>query len=284
MGDRSGFAWEEPEVYNEIDALIAAKLERTKTLSSPTCDDAEFVRRIHIDLTGLPPTPETVTAFLADSRNSRTKRDALIDSLIGSEPFIDLLTNKWADLLQVNSKFLGREGAGRFRDWIWENIAGNRPYHEFVREIITASGSNRENPAASYYKILRTPEDTMENTTHLFLGVRFNCNKCHDHPFERWTQDNYYEMAAYFGQVGLKGDPESGDKKIGGTAVEGSKPLYEIVYDKDEGEVIHERTQEVTAPRVPYEATVPERRKRPGGRAWRIGSLRPTTNTSPPAT
>ena len=92
----------------------------------------------------------------------------------------------------------------------------------------------------------------MENTTHLFLAVRFNCNKCHDHPFERWTQDQYYQTAAFFARVGLKADPASGNRRIGGTAVEGAKPLYEIVFDKPEGEVTHIRTGEVTPPEFPY--------------------------------
>ncbi|MEO6246927.1 MAG: DUF1553 domain-containing protein, partial [Opitutaceae bacterium] len=131
-------------------------------------------------------------------------------------------------------------------------VAANTPYDKFAREILTAVGSNREHPAASYYKVLRTPTETMENTTHLFLATRFNCNKCHDHPFERWTQDQYYQLSAFFAQVDLKKDPESGTKTIAGTAVEGAKPLYEIVYDKAEGEVKHDRTGEVTAPVFPY--------------------------------
>ncbi|MCA9134887.1 MAG: DUF1553 domain-containing protein, partial [Planctomycetales bacterium] len=94
-------------------------------------------------------------------------------------------------------------------------------------------------------------------TTHLFLAVRFNCNKCHDHPFERWTQDQYYELAAFFAQTGLKADPASGDKKIGGTAVEGAKPLYEEVFDKTEGEMTHVRTGEAVAPAFPYQCDVP---------------------------
>ncbi len=255
MGDRSGFVWEEPDKFNKIDEFVVSKLKRTKTASSGLCSDEDFVRRIHIDLTGLPPSAEKVTSFLGDTRDSQTKRRELIDQLIGSEPFIDLWSNKWADLLQVNRKFLAPEGAKLFREWIRAEVAANTPYQQFAQKVLTASGSNKENPAASYYKILRTPEDTMENTTHLFMGIRFNCNKCHDHPFERWTQDNYYEMAAYFGQVGLKKDDASGDKKIGGTAVEGGKPLYEVVFDKKEGEVIHDRTKEVTAPAFPFEAT-----------------------------
>ena len=155
----------------------------------------------------------------------------MIDRLVGNKEYVDYWTNKWADLLQVNRKFLDPQGAVAFRQWIRERVAENTPYDKFVYSIVTASGSNRENPAASYFKILREPAPTMENTTHLFLGVRFNCNKCHDHPFERWTQDQYYQTAAYFAQVGLKADPASGDKRIGGSAVEAANPLFEIVSD-----------------------------------------------------
>ncbi len=177
----------------------------------------------------------------------------MIDELIGSEPYVDYWTNKWADLLQVNRKFLGVEGSTKFRQWIRTAVSENRPYDDFARQILTATGSNNENPAASYFKILRTPEDTMENTTHLFLGIRFNCNKCHDHPFERWTQDQYYQMSAFFAQVGLEKDPASGDRKIGGTAVEGAKPLFEKVVDKKDGDVKHARTNAVVPPDFPFE-------------------------------
>jgi hypothetical protein len=132
-------------------------------------------------------------------------------------------------------------------------VASNQPYDDFARSILTASGSNKENPAASYYKILRDPDLMMENTTHLFLAIRFNCNKCHDHPFERWTQDQYYELAAYFAQTGLKKDPASGNQSIGGTAVEGAKPLYEEVFDKDSGEIAHVRTGEAVPPSFPFD-------------------------------
>lgn len=255
MGDRTGFEWIEPPQNNPIDGFVTAKLERTRTAPSHLCDDYEFVRRIHLDLTGLPPTAEKIRSFVDDKRDSRWKREELIDELIGSPAYVDHWANKWADLLQVNRKFLGEEGAAAFRNWIHGKVEENVPYDQFVTEILTASGSNLDNPAASYFKILRTPEDTMENTTHLFLATRFNCNKCHDHPFERWTQDQYYEMAAFFAQVDLKKDEKSGDKEIGRTAVEAGKPLYEIVSDKSEGEVKHERTGEITAPDVPYEAT-----------------------------
>ena len=258
MGNRSGFAWSEPEKWNKVDEFTAAKWQRMKILPSELCTDDEFIRRVFLDLTGVPPSADEVKAFLADKRPVREKRDALVDKLIGSEDFVEHWSNKWADLLQVNSKFLGAEGAKAFRDWIRKEVADNTPHDQFARKIITATGSNKDNPPASYYKILRKPEDTMENTTHLFLAVRFNCNKCHDHPFERWTQDQYYQTAAYFARVGLKKDPAAGDKLLGGTAVEGGKPLYEIVEELGAGEIKHDRTGKETSPAFPYPATCGE--------------------------
>ncbi len=177
MGDRAGFEWREPEKWNRIDEFTAAKWRRLKILPSELSADADFLRRVHLDLTGLPPSAEEVRAFLADARPVREKRDAVIDRLIGSPDYVDHWANKWADLLQVNRKFLGEDGARQFREWIRAEVAANTPYDVFARKILTASGSNRENPAASYYKILRTPTETMENTTDLFLATRFNCNK-----------------------------------------------------------------------------------------------------------
>jgi hypothetical protein len=254
MGDRTGFVWTEPQKWSRIDDFTAQKWKRMKIAPSDLSTDAEFLRRIHIDLTGLPPKPEDVRAFLADTRDSRTKRYEVIEKLIGNNDFVDHWTNKWSDLLQVNSKFLGTEGATALRGWIREQVATNTPYDRFAYRIINATGSNRDNPAAAYYKVVRTPEEIVENTTHLFLATRFNCNKCHDHPFERWTMDNYYETAAFFAQTALTGDPASGDKTVGGTAVEGAKPLYEKVTDKTEGEMIHPRTNKAAPPKVPFDA------------------------------
>ncbi|MBY0461061.1 MAG: DUF1549 and DUF1553 domain-containing protein, partial [Gemmataceae bacterium] len=142
-----------------------------------------------------------------------------------------------------------------FRKWIRDAVAENRPYDKFAHAILTASGSNVANPPAAYFKTLRTADAVMENTTQLFLAVRFNCNKCHDHPFERWTQDQYYSLAAYFAQVGLSEDPKYRGQKIGGTAVEGAKPLVELVTDLKAGEIRHDRTGENAKPRFPYQLT-----------------------------
>ncbi len=253
IGDRRGFEWVAPPMWTKIDELVAQKWQRMKIRPSDLCSDETFVRRVSLDLTGLPPDASVIRAFLEDSRPSREKREQLIDQLLSSDDYVDHWTNKWSDFLQVNSKFLASEGAVALRDWIRNHVRNNTPHDEFVRQIVAAKGSNRENPAAAYYKILRTPEEIVENTTHLFLAVRFNCNKCHDHPFERWTQDQYYETAAYFSQVGLKKDEASGDRTIGGTAVEGAKPLFEEVVDTGNGEVRHQRTQQVSLPKFPFE-------------------------------
>ncbi len=254
MGDRSGFVWQEPPAWGKIDELVAAKWKRMKIEPSAVCTDLEFIRRIYLDLTGLPPAPEAIRAFLDDARAPQIKRDELVDRLVGSADYVDFWANKWADLLQCNSKYLGSEGAESFRAWIRSEVEQNTPYDQFARKILTASGSNRENPAASYWKIVRTPTEAMENTTHLFLATRFNCNKCHDHPFERWTQDQYYHLSAYFAQVTLKEDPKSEGRKIGGSAVEGAKPLYEMVSDAAEGDVKHDRTGKVSPPKFPFPA------------------------------
>jgi len=253
MGERDGYEAQPYESWERIDDWVAQKWQRMKVVPSELCDDATFFRRVHLDLTGLPPTSDQVRAFIHDQRPTRLKRSEKIDQLIGSDAYVEFWTNKWADLLQVNRKFLGVEGSVKFRDWIRQAIAENRPYDQFAREILTASGSNKDNPAASYFKVLRNPEDTMENTTHLFMGVRFNCNKCHDHPFERWTQDQYYEMSAFFAQVALETDPASGNQKIGGTAVEDAKPLYEKVVDRSDGDTLHGRTGDVVVPSFPVD-------------------------------
>ena len=252
MGDRDGFVWQRPPVHNYIDELVYQKLERVKILPSGLCSDEQFIRRVYLDLTGLPPTADEVVAFLNDKRETRIKRDQLVDRLVGSRQYVEHWTNKWADLLQVNRKFLGEEGAISLRGWIKDAVATNKPYDQFAREVLTASGSTVENPPAAYFKVLRSPDVLMENTTHLFLAVRFNCNKCHDHPFERWTQNQYYDLAAYFAQVGRKEDPDYAGQKIGGSAVEGAKPLVEVIYDTGSGDVKHERTGQTVAPSFPY--------------------------------
>ncbi len=253
MGDRSEYAWKQQPILSPLDALVDAKLKKMKIQASDLCTDAEFVRRVTIDLTGLPPSSDDVRKFLTDPKPSQAKRDELVDKLVGSDAYLEHWTNKWADMLQVNRKFLGDRGATALRGWIRDQLAKNTPYDKFAHEILTASGSNLANPPAAYYKILREPDAAMENTTQLFLAIRFNCNKCHDHPFEKWTQDQYYELSAYFAQVTRKEDPMYKGQRVGvDTAVERTKPLAEIVEDGKAGDVKHERTGQTANPRFPY--------------------------------
>jgi len=252
MGDRSGFAWQETPEFNFIDTLVYKKLKNVKVLPADVCPDTDFIRRAYLDLTGLPPEPQVVRDFLSDSRPTRIKREELVDKLIGNPDFVQHWTNRWADLLQVNRKFLGEMGAKAFRDWIRDAVASNMPYEKFAYELLTKSGSNVENPAASYFKILRDPGEAMENTTHLFMAVRFNCNKCHDHPFERWTQDNYYQLSSYFAQVSRQPDPKYKGQQLPGTAVRPALPAVEIITDGKSGDVTHVRTGEKAAARFPF--------------------------------
>ncbi len=259
MGDRSGFAWKSPTPYTQIDSLVYDKLQKMKILPSELCTDEEFIRRVYLDLTGVTPTPDEVRKFVADSRPMRVKRDEMIDRLVGSPEYIEHWTNKWSDLLQVNRKFLGEKGATVLRDWIRAAVGENMPYDKFVHTILTAGGSNIEDPPAAYFKVLREADSAMENTTQLFLAIRFSCNKCHDHPFERWTQDQYYQLASFFAQVGRKEDPAYKGQKIGGTDVEAPKPLVEIIFDEKAGDVKQIRTGQTAKPIFPFKhADMPE--------------------------
>jgi Protein of unknown function (DUF1549)/Protein of unknown function (DUF1553) len=210
VNPKPGFAWRPLPQNNYIDRAIDAKLQRLKIQPSPLVDDAGFLRRVSLDLTGQLPTPAEARAFTADA--SKTKRASLIDKLIASPAFVDHWTLKWGDLLQNNRKYLGEKGAYEFREWIRESIAQNKPYDHMVREMLMARGSSYENPAANFYRVTRDPKPTMEKTTQVFLGVRMVCAQCHDHPFERWTQNQYYEMAAFFSAVGLRPGYEVGEE------------------------------------------------------------------------
>lgn len=254
MGDRTGFQFAAMPENNFIDRAVNAKLERMKINPSDLCTDAEFLRRVSLDLTGQPPTAEKVRTFLADPTESRKKREALIEELLASPAYADFWANKFADLLQCNSENLGRKGVQVFRGWIGQQFARNRPYDQFARDLILAKGSTFENPAANYLRALRDPGKMTEDISQTFLGVRFNCNKCHDHPFERWTQNQYYEFGAYFAQVAFKRGTLGRDTLIRGNETYASEQVSEdIVYQNyNGGEVRHPKTDQAVAPRVPY--------------------------------
>jgi hypothetical protein len=214
LNPKPGFAWKPLPQHNFIDQLIDAKLQRVKIQPSPMISDTEFLRRASLDLTGQAPTPEQVKAFAADPATSRAKRARMIDKLIASPAFVDHWTVKFADLLQNNRKYLGEKGAYTFQEWIRQRIADNMPYDKLVREMLTSRGSSYENPAANFFRPTPGAKPTMEKTTQVFLGVRMVCAQCHDHPFERWTQNQYYEMAAFFSAVGVRPGYEVGEEIV----------------------------------------------------------------------
>ena len=221
--DKPGFDWKDLPEHNYIDRFINAKLRRLKILPSEPASDAEFLRRVSFDLTGVPPTPEELTAFVDDT--SRDKRARKIDELMARPEFINHWAVKWSDLLQVNRAKLGDKGVWAFREWIRESLAENKPYDVMVRELITARGSTFRNPPANFFRFSSDAKAAMETTTQLFLGVRMVCAQCHDHPFEKWTQNQYYQLTAFFAAVDTKPGLDSDEQ---------------IVYDKrDDFDVKH---------------------------------------------
>jgi hypothetical protein len=240
MGDRSGYAFSPMPEFNFIDHHINNKLEKAKILPSDECTDDQFMRRVYLDLTGIVPTADQAQAFVEDPSPSQQKRHRLVEQLLNSRDFVAAWSNKWADLLQCNSKALGEKGVWVFREWIRQSVAQNKPYDQFAHELITAQGSSFTNPAVNYYRALRDTGKITEDVSQTFLGVRFNCNKCHDHPFERWTQDQYYQFGAFFARVAFK---------------PGARPGEEIVYANYRGgEVMHPRTGATMSPTVPFGA------------------------------
>ena len=212
LNPKPGFAWKQLPANNYIDRAIDAKLQRLKIQPSAVADDAAFLRRVSLDLKGQLPTPEEVQAFVANA--SKTKRSEAVDRFLASSAYVDHWTLKWGDLLQNNRKYLGEKGAYEFREWIRDSIAQNKPYDRMVREMLEARGSSYENPAANFFRVTRDAKPTMEKTTQVFLGVRMVCTQCHDHPFERWTQNQYYEMAAFFSAVGIRPGYEVGEEIV----------------------------------------------------------------------
>lgn len=235
LAGRPGFQWVQLPENNYIDRHVDAKLKKLEILGSELSSDAEFIRRISLDLIGLPPTSEEVKSFLADRNPGRIKRSRLVDRLMERPEFVDHWTVKRGDLFQNHRRFVGEKGAWAYLDWIRRSIAENKPYDELVREMLTSRGSTFENPAANFFRIAREPRVAMETTTQLFLGVRMVCAQCHDHPFEQWTRNQYFQMAAFFAGVGVK---------------EGLDSQEEIVYEKrEEAEVKHPKDGRVVPPK-----------------------------------
>ncbi len=228
-----GFRVAEVPQDNTIDRAVFAKLNRMRVGPSEPCTDADFLRRASLDALGVLPTPAEVHAFLADPAPDRRAR--LVDRLLARPEFADFWTLKFADILRANGRLIETKGTHAFNRWIKANLERNTPMDRFVRELLTADGSTLRNPAANYYRISRDPENSVETTAQLFLGVRIQCAKCHNHPFERWTQDDYYGFAAFFSRIKRKA---------------GSLPEDEVIYASNAGEVRQPRTGKTMKPKA----------------------------------
>ncbi|MBL8207544.1 MAG: DUF1553 domain-containing protein [Blastocatellia bacterium] len=207
-----------PEVFtqspkhNYVDDLVIRKLAALNIAPSGQANDNEFIRRAYLDAAGILPTAQEVNDFLNDS--SPDKRSKLINALLDREEYVDYWANKWDDLLLVSTLKINNNAMWSFHNWIRRSIQTNKPWDKFVREIITASGNTLDNGAANYFVIHKEPTDLNENLSQAFLGMSITCARCHNHPLEKWTQKQYFEMANLFGRVALKNGVRAGDVSV----------------------------------------------------------------------
>lgn len=208
---------------NFIDGLVWDKLQRLGITPSDSCGDSTFLRRAYLDALGRLPSPDETRAFLADT--SIDRRNKLVDRLLEQPEWADLWANKWADLLRPNPYRVGIKAVFSLDRWLRESFRANKPYDRFVRELITAQGSTFHNGAATLFRDRREPEELTTAVSQLFLGIRLECAKCHHHPFEVWSQNDFYSFAAFFARIARKGTglspPISGGEEVFFTAASG---------------------------------------------------------------
>ena len=234
-----GFVWSNPATNNYIDELIYKKLQQLQFLPSGLSTDEEFIRRVYLDVIGVLPTTSEVETFLADG--SSDKRAKLIDQLLERPEFSKFWALKWGDLLRLSSKQVGDVGVYKYHRWVERAVATNMPYDQFARELLTAVGSTLNNPPANFYRTATDANDCVESISQVFLGARLQCAKCHNHPFERWTQDNYYGMAAFFNRIQRRTTPRPGEM---------------LVWTSHAGEVTQPRTGKQMVPWLPVQGDV----------------------------
>lgn len=204
---------EMPSPSNFIDELVFAKLRAVGIPPSATCDDSTFLRRVTLDVAGRMPGVEETRAFLADT--DPAKRTRLIDRLLASGDYADYFANKWCALLR-NKRNDAKDTRGNysFHSWVRDSLFRNKPYNQFVQEVLVASGDIANNPPVEWYRQVRDAKGQMEDTAQLFLATRLQCAQCHHHPFERWSQEDYYRFSAFFSQVGRKPGSQPGEEVV----------------------------------------------------------------------
>jgi Protein of unknown function (DUF1549)/Protein of unknown function (DUF1553) len=227
------FTFPETPENNYIDTLVDNKLKKLRIAPSQLCTDEEFLRRVYLDIVGLLPTTEEYTRFM--SNPEANKRDLLVDELLERPEFVEMWVMKWAELLQIRTtNDVKRKGALMYYDWLKERVGNNMPVDQMVRELLSASGGSFTNPATNYYDGERNTLKIAENVAQVFMGMRIQCAQCHNHPFDRWTLDDYYSFAAFFAQIGNK---------------QAEDPREHIVFDRGNGDVKHPVTGQVMTPK-----------------------------------
>ena len=243
-----------PDIKNPIDKFVLQRLEAEKISPSPICTDEEFVRRIYVDICGVIPTSSQVKGFLSD--RGADKREKLIDALLKTPRYAEAWSVVWSDLLREHSNSKPKEGTerGSYRAWVRESLAKNEPYDQFARELITATGNAEVNAAANFY--LRDEGnrvETVNTVSTVFMGTRMACAQCHDHPFDKWTQQDFHSVMSFFGRVNVQADPvatllkiEADEKRL---PEEGRKLLEPYFKEAHEAEdKIKLKNQQLSAP------------------------------------
>jgi hypothetical protein len=238
---RKDFSWPNPSPSNFVDQHVFAKLKMLSIPPSDVCTDQEFVRRAFLDLCAVLPTPAEVKTFVENK--DKEKRAKLIDALLERPEYADFWTLKWADVLRNSRKAVQLKGTHVYQQWLHRHIADDTPLDVVVRELLTADGSTFANPPANYYRIARDPTSLAESTAQLFFGVRMQCAKCHNHPFEKWTQDDYYSLAAFFARVKQKKDDVEKDASPQALGAE-------VIYTERTGEVTQPRSGKIMPPKI----------------------------------
>ena len=188
-----------------IDRLVDAKLKKLHIVASPACDDATYLRRVYLDIIGRVPASAESRAFFANT--AENKRSQLVEALVKRPEYADYWALKWSDWLRVDRQILGHQAAYAYYKWIRDSFATNKPLDQFARELIVADGPLADHPAGYFYKVAKDPGDAAAMLSQALLGIRIDCAKCHHHPFDRWSQDDYYGMQAFFAPIGFKQTP-----------------------------------------------------------------------------
>lgn len=239
---RPSFVWPNPPEANYIDHHVFAKLRTLRMAPSDVASDAVFLRRVYLDVLGVLPTSDEARQFLVDARPD--KRARLIDALLERPEFADFWALKWSDLLHNEEKVLDKKGVQVFHDWIRRSIADGKPLNQLARELIAGRGSTYSQPAANWYRALRDPQARAEAAAQVFLGIRMQCARCHNHPFDRWTQTDYHSLAAFFCRVQYRILENNRRDRLDKHEFDGEQ----IVWMARDGEIKHPRSGEVLRP------------------------------------